>query len=54
MNTQAPTPNNEEKNPADLPPLTRFNQLDKEEKFFLQITALLDSDTPREELFPSG
>ncbi len=51
MNTQAPTPNNEEKNPADLPPLTRFNQLDKEEKFFLQITALLDSDTPREELF---
>ncbi len=31
--------------------LERFNTLDKEEKFFLQITALLDSDTPPEELF---
>ncbi len=51
MNTQETTPSSEEKNPADLPPLTRFNQLDEEEKFFLQITALLDSDTPSKELF---
>ncbi len=51
MNTLDSTQNQEDINPADLPPITRFNQLDNEEKFFLQVTALLDSDTPREELF---
>ncbi len=51
MNTLDPTPISEEPTPANLPPLARFNQLDNEEKFFLQVTALLDSDTPREELF---
>ena len=36
---------------ANQHPLELFNQLDQEEQLFLQIIALLDSDTPREELF---
>jgi len=51
VNTLDPTQTREEIDPTDLSSLTRFNQLNNEEKFFLQVTALLDSDTPREELF---
>ena len=36
---------------TDNQPAMLFQQLDSEEKFFLQITALLDSDTPKDELF---
>ena len=35
----------------DNQPAALFKQLDNEEKFFLQITALLDSDTSKNELF---
>ncbi len=35
----------------DNSPKALFKKLDQEEKLFLQITALLDSDTPKDELF---
>ncbi|MBN2808379.1 MAG: DEAD/DEAH box helicase [Deltaproteobacteria bacterium] len=40
----------EENDPADTP-FMLLNSLTDEEKYFLQITALLDSNTPRQELF---
>ncbi len=40
----------EEKEPTNSP-LTLLANLDEDEKYFLQITALLDSKTPRQELF---
>jgi len=40
----------EEKEPTNSP-LAALENLDEDEKYFLQITALLDSKTPREELF---
>ncbi|MCD6430544.1 MAG: ATP-dependent helicase [Deltaproteobacteria bacterium] len=40
----------EEREPTNSP-FALLESLDEDEKYFLQITALLDSDTPRQELF---
>ena len=40
-----------EKLESENSPFTKLESLNEEEKYFLQITALLDSNTPRQELF---